>query len=207
MTRKIAYLLAGAASAGALASAGSVFAQASSAPSAAISNGPAIPGVCIFSNEQAIGDSVVGKYVGQRMAQLQAQATAEVTGDKTGIETDGKALEAQRATLSSDTYQQRAVALNQRIQALQRKADQRSNELQATERKALGRIATEMTPMLRTVYGQHNCGLLLDRNAVFGANPSMDTTAEVVKLLDAKITQFPFDRERLDQPAAAAPTK
>jgi outer membrane protein len=204
MTRRFAYLLAGAAAAGALASAGSVFAQASSTPSAAISNGPVIPGVCIFSNEQAIAESAVGKYVAQRMQQLQAQATAEVNGEKTGIETDAKALEAQRATLSADTLQQRATALNQRAQALQRKADQRSRELQATEQKALGRIATEMTPLLRTVYGQHNCGLLLDRNAVFGANPSMDTTAEVLKLLDAKITQFPFDRERLDQPTPAA---
>ncbi len=170
-----------------------------------MSNGPAIPGVCIFSNEQAIGQSAVGKYVSERMKQLQSQATAEVNAEKTAIETDGKALEAQRATLSSDTYQQRAVALNQRIQALQKKAELRSRELQATEQKALGRIATELTPLLRTVYNKHNCGLLLDRNAVFGANPSMDTTEEVVKLLDAKITQFPFDREHLDQPTPAAP--
>jgi len=206
MTRKIAYLLAGAAAAGALASAGSVSAQASAAPNTPISNGPAIPGVCIFSRD-AVGASVVGKYVAQRMEQLQAQATAEVNGEKSAIETDGKALEAQRATLSSDTFQQRATALNQRIQALQRKADQRSRELQATDQKAMGRIATEMTPLLRTVYEQHKCGLLLDSGAVFGANPSMDVSAEVVKLLDAKITQFPFDRERLDQPAPAAAAK
>ena len=205
MTRRLAYLLAGVTAAGSLACAGTALAQASGA-TAPIANGPAIPGVCIFSNEQAIGTSVVGKYVSQRMQQLQSQASAEVNGEKSAIETDGTALEAQRATLSADIYQQRGVALNQRIQTLQRLAEQRSRELQATEQKALGRIATELTPLLRSVYEQRKCGLLLDRNAVFGANPTMDTTEQVVKLLDAKITQFPFDRERLDQPAAAAPT-
>ncbi len=64
-------------------------------------------------------------------------------------------------------------------------------------------MATEINPLLRQVYASRNCGLLLDRNAVFGANPSMDITADVVKLLDGKITTFAFDRERLDQQAAA----
>jgi len=39
---------------------------------------------------------------------------------------------------------------------------------------------------------------------VLGSNPAMNVTADVVRLLDAKITQFPFERERLEQQAAAA---
>ena len=49
------------------------------------------------------------------MKQLQAQAAAEVNAEKSSIETDGKALQEQRAKLSADVYQQRATALNQRI--------------------------------------------------------------------------------------------
>ncbi|MEI9963545.1 MAG: OmpH family outer membrane protein, partial [Caulobacteraceae bacterium] len=199
----------------ALASSGAAFAQTAArqpaagaaAPAAAagpVVAGPVIPGVCIFSNEQAIGTSAVGKYVGQRIQQLSAAANAEVQAEKTGIETDGKTLDTQKASLSQDAYQQRALALNQRVTALQRKAQTRSRELEATEQKALGRIATEVNPLLRQVYAQRGCGLLLDRNAVFGSNPSMDVTADVVKLLDAKITQFPFEREHLDDNGAPA---
>ena len=47
------------------------------------------------------------------------------------------------------------------------------------------------------------CSLLIDRNSVLGSNPTMDITGDVVKLLDGKITQFAFDRERLDQQTGA----
>ena len=201
--RNISLLLAGAACLGLTGAASAASAQAAAPAAAAMPSGPALPGICVFSNERAIGTSVVGKYVGTRIQQLTTAANAEVGAEKNGIETDGRALEAQKATISADVYQQRALALNQRIQSLQRKAELRGREMDATEQKAVSRIATEVNPLLRTVYTQHNCGLLLDRNAVFGSNPSMDVTDDVVKLLDAKITQFPFDREHLDQPQAA----
>ncbi len=199
-----------AASAGVAAAQGAVAthptaAAAGAPPAAAIPAGPAIPYVCVFSNEGALGNSAVGKYVGQRMQQLQGQANAEVTAEKTAIETDARALDAQKAALSTDVVQQRTLALNQRAQALQRKAELRSHELEATEQKALSRVGSEMSPLLQQVYGQRGCGLLLDRNAVFASNPTMDVTPDVVRLLDVKITQFPFDREHLDQQAAAAP--
>ena len=55
---------------------------------------------------------------------------------------------------------------------------------------------------------QRQCGMLLNREAIVIANPAMDISQPVVTALNAKITQFAFDRERLDQaaaPAAAAP--
>ena len=201
--RNVSLLLAGAACLSLTGAAGAASAQAAAPAAAPMVAGPALPGICIFSNERAIGTSVVGKYVGTRIQQLTTQANAEVTGEQTSLQTDARALEAQKPTISADVYQQRSLALNQRYQALQRKAELRGREMDATEQKAVARIATEVNPLLRTVYGQHNCGLLLDRNAVFGANPSMDVTDDVVKLLDVKITQFPFDREHLDQPQAA----
>ena len=94
--------------------------------------------------------------------------------------------------------------MQQRAAALQRKADQRDRELQATEQKALGRVVNEANPLILQVYGQHNCSLLVDGQAVMASNPGMNITPDVVKLLDAKITQFTFDREHLDQQQAAA---
>src|SRR5205085_7224714 len=77
-------------------------------------------------------------------------------------------------------------------------------ELQATEQKALNRIGTEMDPLVRTAYQQKGCSLLVNRQAVVIGNPAMDITPAVVTALNAKITQFAFDRERLDQTATAA---
>jgi Skp family chaperone for outer membrane proteins len=204
----------------ALAASSTAFAQAAqpaaraAAPAAAapaVAQGPAIPGLCTVSVEAAIGGSTVGQYVGTRMQQLGTQANAELNGEKTAIDNDAKALEGQRATLDQNTLEQRASALQVRFNALQRKAEQRDRELQATQQKALGRVATEMDPVLRQIYQTQKCSLLIERGAVIIPNPSMDVTQAVVTAMNGKITQFAFDRERLDQapqgaaPAAAAP--
>jgi Skp family chaperone for outer membrane proteins len=189
------------------ASATAAFAQAPAVPAAAapkVPTGPAIAGVCIFSRDAALANSAVGKFVGERLKQIQSQASAEVQGELTALQTDEKAYAAQRGSLASDVQQQRETVLRQREELLQRKAELRNRELQATEQKALSRVVVEMNPLLIQVYGQRNCGLLLDQNATFGANPSMNITSDVVRLLDGKITQFAFEREHLEQAAAPA---
>jgi outer membrane protein len=202
-TNQLARMFAGVAAASVMASAGAAFAQAPAAP--AVQSGPPLTGICLFSNERAVGTSTVGKYVIDRMKQLSTTANAEINAEKTGIETDGKAFQAQQATLSPEVRNQKGQALQQRVQLLQRKAQVRGQELDATERKALQRIATEMDPIVRTIYQQQKCSLLIDRTAVLGANPSMDITDSVVAQLNTKLTTFPFEREHLDQAAATPP--
>ncbi len=170
---------------------------------APLPNGPAIPGLCVFSKEGVVANSAVGKYVLQRLQQLQSQAQAEVQAESTALQTDAKTLEGQRATLTTEVLQQRALTLQQRDAALQRKAEQRGRELDLTQQNAFGRVMTEATPLLRIVYTSRQCSLLLDANGVMGANAAFDITPDVIRQLDAKITTFPFDRARLEQPAAA----
>jgi outer membrane protein len=166
--------------------------------------GPAISGVCIVNIEGAIGASTVGKYVNTRLQQLGAQVKAELTSEQSGIETEGKALQAQQASLDKATLDQRTETFRTHYNALQQKAALREREMQATEQKATSRILQEMDPLVHQAYAQKHCGLLLQRNAVVLANPAMDITPEVITALNAKITQFPFDREHLDQGAAVA---
>lgn len=204
MTSKI---LAATACAAVALSAGSAFAQQAAAPAApAVTHGPAAPGLCILSVQGAIAGSTVGKYVDTRMQQIVQQVNAELNGERTTIENEGKSLEGQRATLDRTTLEQRASALQVRANALQRKAQQREREVAATEQKAVGRVGQEMEPLIRQAYQQRQCSVLLNRDAVVIANPAMDITPSVVTALNAKITQFTFDRERLDQQPAAAQT-
>jgi len=188
----------------ALTAATGAFAQAPAAAAApAMTHGPAIAGVCIVSIENAIGASTVGKYVDGRIQQIVAQVNAELTGEKTAIDNDAKALDARRATLDQNALEQQAAALQVRANALQRKAQLRDREVQATEQKAVGRIGQEMEPLIRAAYQQKGCSVLFQRTAVVIANPAMDLTPAVVTALNAKITQFTFDRERLDQQTGA----
>jgi outer membrane protein len=186
------------------------FAQAAAAPAQpaapAITHGPALPGHCVISLEGAIASSTVGKYVQTRLQQIAQQVQAELKAEETAIQNDAKALEGQRASLDANTFETRGSAIQVRANALNRKAQLRDRELQATQQKALGRVGQELDPIIRQVYQQRQCSLLINRDAVVLANPAMDISQAVVTALNGKITQFNFDRERLDQPAPAAQT-
>ncbi len=183
------------------------FAQAA-APAAApaVSHGPALPGVCVISLEGAITGSTVGQYVQTRLQQIATQVQAELKAEDTALQNEAKTLEGQRASLDQKTFETRATALQTKAGAFQRKAQQRERELGATQQKALGRVGQELDPIIRQVYQQRQCSLLLNRDSVVLANPAMDISQPVVTALNAKITQFNFDRERLDQAAPAAQT-
>lgn len=186
-----------------LASGGSAFAQAAPSPQPAVAHGPVLTGVCILSLDGAIGGSTVGKYVQTRLQQIGTTVQSELTAEQTAITNEAKTLDAQKTTLDQSTFDQKAAALQLRANALQRKAQLRDREMQATQQKALGRVGQELEPIIRTVYQQSKCSILFQRDAVVLANPAMDITPGVITGLNAKITQFAFDRERLDQ---ASPT-
>jgi outer membrane protein len=179
-------------------------AAAPAAPAATpVTHGPPLTGVCLFSFENALGASTLGKYIETRMQQIVGQTNAELTGEKTTLDNDAKTLEGRRATLDPTTFEQQAVGLRGRADQLQRKAQVRDREVQATEQKAVARASQEMEPFIRQAYQAKACSILLQRNAVIIGNPAMDITQAVVAGLNGKVTQFAFDRERLDQPQAA----
>lgn len=174
----------------------------------AVNPGPVIPGVCTFWNERAIGSSTVGKQFGARLKALTDAAQAELRTEAQAIETERRALEAQRQTptMTQEQLEQRILLLQQRAGAFERKAAQRGRELQATEQKQLTRIAQELQPLIVQVYGERNCGLMVDRSVIYAANPQMDVTDLVVAKLNAKLTTLgDFPREP-DPQAAGRPT-
>ncbi len=203
------FLSAAAASVVAIAIATSASAQtapAAAAPAApAVTHGPAITGVCIFSSQGAVGGSAVGKAVVARLQTITQQVGAELNGERTALENEGKALDAKKATTAQDALEQQAAALQVKGNAWQRKAQLRQREVEATEQKALQRVYQEMDMPIRQVYQAQKCSILLERDSVMLANPAMDITAAVITALDARIKTLTFDRERLDQaPAAGA---
>jgi outer membrane protein len=169
-----------------------------------ISYGPVIGGVCTLSTDAVLANSTVGKYVEGRLQQIQAQVNAELSGEQSGIDTEAKTLDGQRGTLDQGTLEQRASALQVRYNALQRKAALRDRELQATVQQAQGRIINEMKPLIASAAESQKCSVLFDRSAVILVNPAMDLTPAVVTALNGKLTQFAFDRTRLDQSQAGA---
>ena len=173
--------------------------SAAAAPAAAppLPQGPAIPGVCVYHNDAAISASSAGHAAAARMQQLRAQVSAELQAEQAGIKTDAEALQAKRATLTQEQLQQAAAPIQQRGEALERKAQLRQHELEATGQKALQRIGTVVEPVLRSLYQQHGCSLMLNGDSVMASNREMDLTGQVVQQLNTQMPSITFDREIL----------
>lgn len=174
-------------------------ATASAAASGATLGGPAVPGVCLLSQEQLIATSKVGQAASARLRQLMGLAQQEINADRVGIENDDRAFQGQIANLKPAETEAKRQALNARVQTLQEKAALRNREMEATQQKAVARIMAEARPVLAAAYRAHRCGLLFNRNAVLDGNTSGDLTAEVVRGLDAKVATITFDRETLSK--------
>lgn len=179
--------------------------QAPAAPQ--VTHGAAIAGVCVMSLDGAIGGSTVGQYVQTRLQQIATQVEAELKAEETAITNEAQAIETGRTSLTQDAFDKRRADLQVRVNAFQRKAALREREVAVTQQKAIARVGQEMEPLIRQVYQQRQCAMLLNRDALLLSNPQMDVTSAVVTALNGKITQFAFDRERLDQQAAGAQTR
>jgi outer membrane protein len=182
-------------------------AAAAPRPAPAAVGGPVIPGLCVYNNAGAISTSTVGRYLVQRLTAIQNEAETELRTEGAALDTERRTLETQQATIAPAQLQQRATALQTRIAAFQRKAELRNREVRATEQKALQRVGTDLDPILRQVYAARGCGVLVDQQSVFLANPATDITQQVVTALNGRLTTFPINRERLPEtPAPAAAT-
>lgn len=170
-----------------------------------VNHGPPLANVCILSRDQVLGASTVGKHIETRLQQINAQVEAELKGEATAINNEVKTLETQRATMDQNALEKRGADLQVRANAFERKRQLRARELGETQQKALSRFEQEMAPIIMTVYQQKQCSALFDRSAVVIANPAMDVTPQVITALNAKITTFAFDRERLDAAQTGAP--
>jgi Skp family chaperone for outer membrane proteins len=173
---------------------------AAPAPAAA-SKGPLIAGVCLLSQEALIGRSKVGQAATARLHELTQQIQGNLSAEKARLEARAKALEAKRASLPPLQVEAQGQAINQRFQALQTEASERSQQMDATKTRAFDQVLQQAQPFIAEAYTAHGCGLLLARETVMTGNMGNDLTTEVVAALDAKATPIAINLE------APRPTK
>jgi len=183
---------------------GSHPATAQTPPAAQPLGGNPVPGVCLLSREAIFANAKIGVAATARLRELTQAAETEIAADRKPVEDDARALEVQRASLRPADLQQRQQALATRAQAVQQKAQQRSQELELTRQRALAEIGTDAQPVIAVAYRARSCGLLVNRDSVLGGNMTNDLTPDVVKGLDAKVTTITFDRAILPAQQAAS---
>lgn len=168
--------------------AGSAAAQAQ----APANPGPVIPGVCVFHNDRLLATSTAGQSVQTGMQRLITEVQGELQPYAAAIQTEAQQL--QQGGAAADPQGARRQALQQRAQEAQQLEQTRQQELQYTQQMQIRSIAQAADPILVAVYQERGCGLLLDRSAVYIANPAMDVTDVVIQRLNTALPSLSFNR-------------
>lgn len=169
--------------------------------------GPAIPGLCVYSEGQIFGQSKVGQAVSARMKMLANEVNAELQPEATAIQTERNTLQSSASTLDQNTLNTRAQALQTRYENFEKRASQRNEELKQTQAKEIQEMERQLQPLLTQLFQQNRCSILLEREqaGVAAVNPAMDFSSQAVAGLDARIQTLTFDRVHLDTQAGAQP--
>jgi Skp family chaperone for outer membrane proteins len=166
-------------------------APAPAAPPAAEFGGPSIAGVCLLSKQELVAGSKLGIATREKLQRLHEKFEAGVSAAKASLNAQAKTLAAQRATLPQIQFEQKARALEQREQALQTQTEEKAQQLEATQAKALQNVLETAKPIIADVYRNRGCGVLFDRSSVMAGGLGMDLTGVVIQALDAKATTPP----------------
>ena len=146
--------------------------------------GEPIAGICVFSRDVALATSNAGLGVNKQLAPLYQAAQTELNGQRDALTKDKKTLFAEKAKLSAAKFQKRLAALQQRAQVYNTVLQTRNAQFTQTRAKAMDQIAAAVTPILVDAITAHHCALVVERASIYGANPAMDLTADVVKQLN-----------------------
>ncbi|HEY1427098.1 MAG TPA: OmpH family outer membrane protein [Caulobacteraceae bacterium] len=182
---------------------------ASGAAGAGLNYGAAIPGFCVYSEGQILGQSRVGQAIQARMKMLATDVNAELKPEADAIQTEQKTLEASASTMDQATLRQRGEAWQTRVSTFEKRANQRNEELKQTQAKEVHDVETTyLQPVLSQLFQQNRCSVLIEREqaGIAAVNPAMDFTGQAVSGLDARIQTITFDRVHLDTQPSAQPT-
>ncbi|HUO21299.1 MAG TPA: OmpH family outer membrane protein [Caulobacteraceae bacterium] len=163
-------------------------APAAAAPAANMPTyGPPLTGVCVFSRDMALNTSAAGVSVNTQLQQMEQSANATLAPQRDALAAEDKALSAEKAKLTPAKFQERVAALQQRAQAYSQTVQSRNAQFSQAHDKAQDQIAQAVTPLLVASITAHACSLIVERNSIYGANPAMDLTPEVIQKLNAAL--------------------
>lgn len=170
----------------------SLAAGSAAAQTANITHGAPIAGICVYDNEEVLARSTAGQSVQTGMQRLLTEVQGELAPYASSIQTEVQSL--QQGGEAADADGSRRRALQTRAEEAQQLEQTRRSELQYTQGMQLQAIGTAVEPIVIALYQERGCSVLLNRTAVYSANPAMDITPTAIERLNAALPSLSFTR-------------
>lgn len=165
--------------------------------------------VVVIDQARIMRDSAAGQDIRSKVQTIEQTMETELQPQATAIQTEQQGL-APRLEGKNINDIRADAALAAEVNAFVGKTQQfenqrqiRSAELQLTERKAWSDFFNALRPVLREVVDAQGADIVLDRQEVVYAGPTVDITGEVITRLDAATPTIEVVRQALPERPAA----
>ena len=175
--------------------------------SAAPSGPTPAPKILVIDRATILRQSAAGKDMIAQIDALTKSAETEFKGEDQKLRSDAAAFQQQAAVMAPDVRAARTRDIQGRQQALQKKVQDRQNQIQAGVYKARKLIEDTLGPILEQIMAERQANFLFDRNAVVLGTVDVDITGLAIQRLDLKLAKVKVeltDPASLGQPLPQA---
>ncbi|MEL6831222.1 MAG: OmpH family outer membrane protein [Pseudomonadota bacterium] len=165
--------------------------------------------VVVIDQARIMRDSAAGQDIRSKVQTIEQAMESELQPQASAIQTEqqsltprleGKNVEDLRADPTLAAEVNAFVGKTQQFETVRQV---RSAELQLTERKAWSDFFAALRPVLREVVEEQGADIVLDRQEVVYAGPTVDITADVITKLDVATPSISVVRQTLPERAPA----
>jgi outer membrane protein len=165
------------------------------AVAAVIASGGSVPStasaedkIAIVDVQRVVNESIIGKAAKSNMESQIQKAKVKLSNLQADLEKGKADLQKQSAVLSGSALEERKESLGKKQVEVQRTYQDMQEQLAKANEKEIRKVVDEIQKIVDEIADDKGYSFIFekDRQAVIYANPQIDITQDVVKLLDKR---------------------
>lgn len=155
----------------------------------------ASPKIVIVDVDAILGKSKAAQSLQKQLKEKRESFQKEFAGKEAQLKESEKTLMAEREKLSQEEFAKKRQEYEQKIMETRKLYQKRRNSLDQGVAKAMGTLRKSIAEAAAEVSDEKGYDIVLTREGVMIAEKSLDITEDVLKKLDAKVTNIPLTVE------------
>jgi len=153
------------------------------------------PKIVIVDVEKILSDSKAAQSLQKQLKEKREAFQKEFAGKESQLKETEKTLMAEREKLSQEDFAKKRQDYEKKIMETRGLYQKRRNSLDQGVAKAMGTLRKSIAEAAAKVADEKGYDIVLTREGVMIAEKNLDITQDVLKELDAKVTNIPLSVE------------
>ena len=143
--------------------------------------------IAVLDYQGIVRSSVAGQKVRDQIEAYRSAFHREIGDEEQRLKQEELDLQQQRTILSPEAFEDRRRKFERSVIDMQRKAQDRSHQLDRSLNLAIGKIQEAIIPIVQRLTTEMGFNVVVDKTQVLFARRQLDITERVLKELDSKL--------------------